>query len=130
MEADLAHAEELYAADKLFQSARLIESVEAAADAVLADPRAAGDLQSVAQRVKARLHSPELRQIRAESEEADELRRELHSEERWTLSYDGADTKVWYREEGSSAHSFRVEVCCDLRFCDEHCRYEHRFSVC
>ncbi len=106
----LQRAVQLYKEDKLLQSARILEKVKDNLNELLNDKTGDSDLQETAAELRKRLNEPEVLRIAAESEEVNTLKKSLESKIGWTLSYDGAQTKVWYRKEaGTASHSMLVE---------------------
>ncbi len=91
----LDRALELHSSDKLLQCARALEAASEAGE---------GDAA-----VRRRLESDEFRAIRAEVAELRHFTTSLDNDDGWTLSYDGAKTKVWYRKErGNATHTMRI----------------------
>lgn len=96
MDAKLDEVIELYKVDKLLQAGRLLSQVKSAAD--LTDA------------IHARLRTQQLTQISGECREIRDVIATLDSADGWTLSYDSASTKVWYRREAhTSTHTMRVD---------------------
>lgn len=100
---------DLHKSDKLLQSARLLEELQSEVNATLSDsPNEAK--KSEAHAIQERLKQPDVQRIVTEVAEVHNLKESLKSTNGWTLSYDGTETKVWYRREpNSSSHSMLVE---------------------
>lgn len=107
---ELQKAVELYHDDKLLQSARLIANVKEQVERVLNNPEAIAKDTEYATKVNNRLQDDDLRCIASEVAEVELLKKSLHSKAGWTLSYNGTQTKVWYRRETDKvSHSMLVE---------------------
>lgn len=95
----------LYHEDKLLHCSRILTDLNS--------KLGLSDLSSddtVQEELRKRLTSKFVQQIQTECTDVDALKEALNDKENWTLSYDGADTKVWYRREsGSATHSLRIE---------------------
>lgn len=101
---------DLYKEDKLLQSARVLEELTAYVHTTLNDVNVSGSQKEEALRVQERLEQSDVKRIVAEIGEVRHLKESLNSKNGWSLSYDGAETKVWYRREpSSSSHSMLVE---------------------
>lgn len=106
----LDDAVRLYKADKLLQSARVLEEVNAQLGSLLRASSPSPEDAATAASLEARLSDPEVQRIALEAEEVASLKASFESKDGWTLSYDGAQSKVWYRAEaGTASHSMLVE---------------------
>lgn len=100
----------LYKADKLLQSARVLEEVKAYLATLSGSPSPSPEDAATVAKLKARLDDPEVKRIDFEADEVASLKRSFESKSGWTLSYDGPSSKVWYRAEtGTTSHSMLVE---------------------
>lgn len=99
----LQHLHDRYHEDKLVQCCRLLTGLRNYHKTLLTtDPQAAALLQS-------KLSTPFVKQVDDECAQLRDFTASLEDDVGWTLSYDGADTKVWYRrEEGTTSHSIRI----------------------
>lgn len=93
-----------YYEDRLLQCSRILADLDSKLR--LSDPSEDASIQEELQR---RLKSQFVQQVLAECAQVGALKKMLNEEENWTLSYDGTDTKVWYRREKDTAtHTVRI----------------------
>lgn len=99
----LSELRSLYDADKLLSASRLLSSLDTE---LKSSSASTPHLQSL----EAELSTPFFTRVRRECTEVHRLRTLLHDRSGWTLSYSGAETRVWYRrEEGMPSHSILTE---------------------
>lgn len=96
----------LYRQDKILQCSRLLDSLHERLRAL----KSPNPSCPVAAHLQASLTSPAVASIQSECEQLRKFQANLRNTDGWNLSYDGADTKVWYRPEpNSTMHAIRVE---------------------
>lgn len=101
--AQLKELRELYSSNKLFAASRLLSTLDAKLSSKTTPET---ELKSL----KHELSTPFFSRVRRECAEAHHLRTLLHDRSGWTLSYGGAETRVWYRREpGMPSHSILTE---------------------
>lgn len=95
----------LYHEDKLLHCSRILTNLKS--EVAQGDP---SSNPSVQEELQKRLASQFIQQVQAECAQVAALKKALNDQENWTLSYDGIETKVWYRRESdTSTHSLRIE---------------------
>lgn len=100
----------LYEGDKLLHAAEMIHTIDTRICSVLQSSDSSHSKRAAAILARHRLRRPPYSQICSDCDRFHELRESLHSKDGWTLSYDGTETKVWYRrEEHTSSHSILTE---------------------
>lgn len=101
---------QLYHADKLLQCSRLLEPLIAhlsGASSVKSDPPVNSKHRTALRKV---LETEEFKRIQTECAEVHAFKKALSLSDGWNLSYDGDETKVWYRREANtSSHSILIE---------------------
>ncbi|CDF40859.1 unnamed protein product [Chondrus crispus] len=103
--ARLSEIHRLYNDSKLFSASRILSSLEGELEANDAKCTTA-ELKAL----EAALATPFFARLRRECEEAQQLRILLEDRQGWTLSYNGSETRVWYRREpGMQSHSILTE---------------------
>lgn len=116
--AKLDQIETLYRDDKLLKCAQLLREVRTALNDENhnSDPTNNNDVDdiesksAIISRAKEQLNTTTIRGIEAECKQVEAFKLSLKEDSGWTLSYDGAETKVWYkREEGTASHSIRIK---------------------
>lgn len=111
----LDQIEIFYQNDKLLKCGQLLREVRTILnDAKNNDNNSKDDdvdtKRAVIIRAQERLNTEPIRGIAAECAQVDAFKISLKEDNGWTLSYDGAETKVWYkREEGTASHSIRIK---------------------
>lgn len=99
----LAELRSMYDSDKLLSASRLLYSLDAELKSTSCSTPHLQSLQT-------ELSTPFFTRVRHECTEVHRLRTLLHDRTGWTLSYSGAETRVWYRrEEGMPSHSILTE---------------------
>lgn len=108
--AKLETVKELFKSDKLFQASRLLADIQASIKATRdSDSSSTTDAESARKAADVLKKAPFPR-ILSECNEVHAFRKSLRSTDGWILSYDGTNTKVWYRRETTtSSHTIRIE---------------------
>lgn len=105
----LTLATNLYDDNKLLQASRVLYSLQDKLTALLNDCTSDAITRQAALDAKARLAVSPFPNILSDLAEVQALRDKLNSSDGWILSYDGPETKVWYRPEATSSHSILIE---------------------
>ncbi|CAN8068960.1 unnamed protein product [Agarophyton chilense] len=104
----LEEIKKLYDVDKLLQASRLLSSL--LADIEVLKSSSSPHSQPLVEEIQNTLSNPPYIRIAAECSQIENLREGLSSKHGWITSYDGAQTKVWYRREPhTSSHSILIE---------------------
>lgn len=99
----LEQVEALYGDDKLLRCSRILSELTIELDSMK------GTSMDMASVLQEKLDSPFFQRVQCECEEVHAFKQALNDDQGWTLSYDGADTKVHYRREpDTSSHSILI----------------------
>ncbi|KAI0566495.1 START-like protein [Gracilaria domingensis] len=106
----LEEIKSLYQVDKILQVSRVLSTVRDDIETLKSSPLPQS--QQLLEEIQNTLSNPPYVRIASECSQLETLREGLSTEHRdgWTISYDGAQTKVWYRNEANtSSHSILIE---------------------
>lgn len=99
----LQRLHDLYYEDKLVQCSQLLAELHDFRKTLSSTDAAAAAL------LQKKISTPLIKQVDDECAQLGTFQSALDHDIGWTLSYDGADTKVWYRrEEDTNSHSIRI----------------------
>ncbi|PXF42782.1 hypothetical protein BWQ96_07489 [Gracilariopsis chorda] len=108
MDKALEKVQELYKLDKLLQASRILSIMRSEIESLKSSVSVTS--QQLAEKYEKCLLNPPYPTIVSECSQLESLREALHSEHDWTVSYNGVETKVWYRREpNTSTHSILIE---------------------
>lgn len=108
MDKGLEKVHELYRNDKLLQASRLLSILRSEIESLKSS--ISSESQQLGEKYEKYLLNPPYSRIVSECSQLESLREALHAERDWSVSYNGVETKVWYRREpNTNTHSILIE---------------------